>query len=156
MTTTPDDVRRLLVYDPDTGVMRRIKDGAQLMSASSGGYLRGRVAGELHYVHRLAFAWMTGCFPLHQVDHINRNRADNRWCNLRQATAAENAQNVAAKPGSASGCLNVYPADGRWQVKLSRSGRTFVVGRFDELEEAAAAAAAAKRSIHPFARSRQS
>ena len=145
-----EQVRLLLTYDPDTGIMRRHKDGAELRSVGVNGYLRGRVAGELHYVHRLAFAWMTGAFPPHQVDHINRNRADNRWCNLRHANNKENAQNRSARSGSASGCLCVYPANGRWQVKLKVDGRNVVVGRFDDIEEAAAAAVAAKASLHPF------
>ena len=149
-----EQVRRLLTYNPETGVMRREKDGAELRSMSSNGYLRGRVLGELHYVHRLAFALMTGALPPHQVDHINRNRADNRWRNLRHASNKENAQNVSAKAGSASGRLNVYPANGRWQVKLMVNGRSVVVGRFDDIEDAAAAAAVAKASLHPFSQGR--
>ena len=36
---------------------------------------------------------MTGTWPQHQVDHINGDRCDNRWENLRPATKVQNNRN---------------------------------------------------------------
>lgn len=44
-------------------------------------------------LHRLAFLYMEGAFPPNFVDHINRDKSDNRWANLRHATASENGKN---------------------------------------------------------------
>ncbi len=44
-------------------------------------------------LHRVAFAIMTGAWPIDEVDHINRDRQDNKWSNLRQSTSSENKMN---------------------------------------------------------------
>lgn len=53
-------------------------------------YVKGRYerGGTLIRLHRLIL-----CFPLLQVDHINRNGLDNRRCNLRLVTQSENNRN---------------------------------------------------------------
>ena len=43
----------------------------------------------------------TGEWPLYEIDHINRIKTDNRWCNLRDVTCTVNLQN---KPVAESGC----------------------------------------------------
>ena len=39
--------------------------------------------GERFYEHRLVWKWVTGCEPLGDVDHKNRNRQCNQFWNLR-------------------------------------------------------------------------
>lgn len=56
------------------------------------GYLRVRYKGKNHYVHRLIYSLVTGLEP-ESVDHINGDRSDNRWVNLRGATKAQNRHN---------------------------------------------------------------
>lgn len=40
--------------------------------------------------HILIFNWVTGHYPLCVVDHINHNRADNSWNNLRDVSRSDN------------------------------------------------------------------
>lgn len=66
------------------------------------------------------------------IDHINRVRTDNRRCNLRFATRAENAQNCSVKRNSESGVKGVAFRFGRYYVRAR--GRS--LGGFATLEEA--------------------
>lgn len=58
------------------------------------GYRCGRLQGAGLLLHRVAFVLMTGDWPTHELDHINGDRLDNRWCNLRKATRNQNARNT--------------------------------------------------------------
>ena len=88
-------VRELLDYNPETGDFISLGRGRGRGSRYFGcvvGYRRpdGYVAvyfGKKQYLaHLLAWLWMTGEWPKNDVDHINRNRSDNRWSNLRDVT----------------------------------------------------------------------
>ena len=65
------------------------------------GYLRITLKGTTYKTHRLAFLYMTGEMPIGMVDHINGDKADNRWENLidcnhyvNQANRKNNRENV--------------------------------------------------------------
>lgn len=69
------------------------------------------------------------------VDHINRDKLDNRRSNLRFVNASESSSNV--KPHSASGFRGVYPYRGRWRAKAKLAGEYYSLGTYDTPEEAA-------------------
>jgi hypothetical protein len=52
----------------------------------SRGYVTTRVGGKTVYYHRAVFQWVTGREPHPTVEHLNHNKADNRWNNLIEAT----------------------------------------------------------------------
>lgn len=121
-----------------------------------GGYAASTTGGELGrvtYMHRLLMGLTPGDGLT--VDHINRNRLDNRRVNLRVVTAAENYQNVAAKPGTTSEFRGVYwdKAKGKWRASVGLRGKNYILGVFDVEEEAACAAAAFRETHMPFAMS---
>jgi hypothetical protein len=92
------------------------------------------------------------------VDHINRNRLDNRRANLRIVTAAGNSQNAssvtmrAGKPVS-SRFRNVYLRRDGWAVMVRSQGQMVWRGRFATEEEAAAFADEVRLQLMPFAQS---
>ena len=107
-------LKELLAYDPDTGVFtrlvksnRNVRIGAVAGTCDSKGYGQISVDGKLYRAHRLAWLWMTGAWPVAQLDHRNGVRHDNRWENLREATNGENNQNAAIRSNNTSGFMGV-------------------------------------------------
>ncbi len=103
-------------YDPKTGIFsyktnsssnhKRI--GKQAGSFYKQKYLRITLRKKRFQAHRLAFVLMR--VPLSykcEVDHINRNKIDNRWCNLRKATRRLNMSNRDIQKNNTSGTCGV-------------------------------------------------
>ena len=87
-------LRELFSYDPETGAVTRNKTGAQVGYRNVGdGYLRFSLNRSVMKVHRLAWKLQTGEEPPQEIDHVNQDKTDNRWCNLRAAEPRENQAN---------------------------------------------------------------
>ena len=86
------ELRELFDYDPD-GFFVRKSNGIRVKStAHSAGYRTIWFNGKNHKAHRLIYQWHHSECPA-MLDHINRNRADNRIENLRPATNSTNQMN---------------------------------------------------------------
>lgn len=155
---TQERLKELLHYDPETGVFtwrirtsNRVKVGDVAGSAAAYGYLEIGIDGVTAKSHRLAFLYMTGEWPEHDVDHINGIRTDNRWANLRTATRSQNLQNLrAAKSNSKTGLLGVSPYNGTFRASIKHNGKQITLGRFSCPHAAHAAYLKAKAELHPF------
>ena len=82
--------------------------------------------------------------PDNSIDHKDKNKKDNRLCNLRIATHAENLQNKDCK-----GCCFIE-ARNKWQSQIKLNGKHKTIGYYDTYEEAHEAYLAKKRILHPF------
>lgn len=167
-------LKQILEYKPETGVFlwkeRRVthkavrawntrcagKEVGSIHGALSGrSYKRTSIEGRSYYLHRLAFLYMTGEWPPGEVDHADRDPANNAWSNLRCATRAQNSANKRGYRTSQSGVKGVYfvPRTGRWQSKIGVGGKSKHLGTFDSIDDAEAAYRAAAQSIYgQFAR----
>jgi hypothetical protein len=99
------------------------------------------------YLHRAIMNAPAGV----EVDHINRNPLDNRRKNLRFATRTENAQNRSnTVPNSRTGVRGVTQEkrSGRFLAQVFRNRKRIYVGSYLTLEEATAAATAARRAAY--------
>lgn len=155
---TEHRLKELLRYDADTGMFYRMVTTSPNARAGSlagnkirGGYMRMSVDGHEQYAHRLAFLYMTGKWPTHHVDHINGDKADNRWCNLRPATPGENMQNKrSAQSNNQVGLLGVSPKRGKFTARIGVGRKYTNLGVYTTAEEAQAAYLKAKSALHPY------
>lgn len=98
-------LRGLFRYEPSTGQIIRLTNqssnarrGDVAGSPHNAGYLQLSVNGQKLLAHRLAWTLMTGDDPGElEVDHVNGDRSDNRWRNLRLATASQQRGNRVVK-----------------------------------------------------------
>jgi hypothetical protein len=115
---------KLFNYDCETGEIRwaakvprsKTKIGDIAGSVMRDGYRRVIVHGKFVLAHRLAWLMYYGKFPENEIDHINRNRADNRICNLREATRSQNCMNRNNRYREASSRYYTKHKSGKFQV----------------------------------------
>lgn len=88
-----------------------------------------------------------------EVDHINRNRLDNRRCNLRIVSHRHNMQNKPSYTGSASQYRGVSWDSQRslWRARVTVDGKQYRLGRFASEAEAGEIARQARLRLMPFA-----
>lgn len=73
------------------------------------------------------------------VDHINGNGLDNRRCNLRLCTQAQNCRNSRKHSDGKSRFIGVHPHRGKWEVVVTHQRKDYYGGSFDDEVEAAKA-----------------
>lgn len=148
--TTAERIRELVRYEPDTGHFYSLRTGKKRFSTPNVfGYLRLSVDGKNYTAHRLAWLYVHGAWP-NVVDHINGNPADNRLCNLRSVTPAENRQNQQkVRSSSKTGFIGVRFKRNRFIALLFIDGKKKEFGRFLTAEEAHASYLEAKRKHYP-------
>lgn len=145
---TDETLKALLHYDPQTGAFTWLAGQRRGTSAGSGqskGYMQIVIGGRKYYAHRLAWLYMTGKWPGIQIDHINGNKGDNRFSNLREVTPAQNQHNTGANKLNQSGFKGVSKRkkyEG-WEAQIRINGKRTYLGTFSSPEEASAAYQAA-------------
>ena len=150
------ELRNQLRYDPDTGEFwwtvphHKRQMNRPVGSYDRDGYKRIFYNKRLFALHRLAFYFMTGSMPLHCVDHINGVRDDNRWCNLRLATRAENMQNKKKQTNTVSQYPGLSFHAGKWQCNIGFNNKRIYLGRYHTEEDAALAYILVKQRLHSF------
>lgn len=154
-----DDLKNILHYNPETGVFTWLcdrggtaKEGTVAGTLSEKGYIRINIYGKIHAAHRLAFLYMLGVTPQHQIDHINRIRHDNRFSNLRVVTPIGNARNRSLSINNKTGVDGVSwdRQRGRFKVCIYVNNRCINIGRYLTLDKAKEAREYAKRLYHPI------
>lgn len=142
MALTQEKLKELLDYNPETGQFHwrvdrsdRVKAGHIAGGSSlSHGYKRIGIGYRNYPQHRLAFLYMTGEWPSKLVDHINGNKADNRWGNLREADDLQNARNKSMQSNNTSGHIGIRKPKDRKKFVVQVQGKH--VGYCETLEEA--------------------
>jgi hypothetical protein len=169
---TVAQLRLLLRYDQKTGKLfwkQRARElfssdgswktwntrfaGKEALTASIGGksgYLHGHVLGVKLRAHRVIWAFVTGDWPVQEIDHINGNPQDNRFENLRCVEHSENNRNLSMPVTNTSGVVGVSwsNARGRWVAQIWDRGRHRGLGRFVRFEDAVKARKSAEKALN--------
>jgi hypothetical protein len=142
---TEQDIARAFRYCPVTGLLTwaigagQAKPGKRAGRVMRCGYRGVTLGGREYLEHRLIWRLMTGAWPESQIDHVNMNRADNRWENLRPATNAQQQANTSRTARrNKFGHKGIYWDADRslWRSQINVNGRPLRLGRFKTKDEA--------------------
>lgn len=158
---TFSEISKLLKYEPGTGKLfwlprpvevctseaeakrwnSRFAEKEAFQTIDSDGYFKGAIMCRHFRAHRVVWLLHYREWPKNQIDHINGIKTDNRICNLRDVTPAENSKNQRASIKNTSGFRGVYwnKNDGKWQSYIRENGRSKHLGVFTDFNEAVAA-----------------
>ena len=94
------------------------------------------------YGHHFAWFWVNGNVEINEIDHINRNKTDNRICNLRNVTHQVNTWNSKHKG------YYYHKRDKKYMARIALNNKTIYLGLYDTPEEARQAYLNAKQKYH--------
>ena len=142
---TQEYVRSILNYNPETGIVQRkvyrgpnAKKGDIIKTIDSWGYIIICIDKSRYRLHRIIWLYMTGKWPKDQIDHINRIKADNKWCNLREATPSQNKINAIPRSNNTSGHQGITWRKNtrKWRARICVNYKRIHLGYFNNKKEA--------------------
>ena len=163
---TPDLVRSLIAYDPQTGLLTWRERGPEMLSTRRAhsswnaryagrlalhcddgkGYRHGRIFRKHLFAHRAAWMIANGSMPPDRIDHINGNGSDNRLENMRAVTNSDNGRNSKRSSRNKSGVTGVcwVKRQQKYLAYIGSASNREYLGTFGDLSSAAAARRAAE------------
>jgi hypothetical protein len=159
---TAEVARAIYEYNAETGDLifrRRSRFGPDRTGRIAGctksrkGYRTVYINGIVYYAHRVIWLIVHGYWPKHHIDHINRDPADNRLCNLREATCSQNNYNSRLSSRNKIGVKGVYFDRGRYRGQVWCDGQYHNAGYHKSFEVAVQATLKLRLRLHgEFAR----
>lgn len=125
--------------------------GKPIQSKNSAGYISVQLSVDgcvyTGYAHRVIWLFESGLWPNYTIDHINGDKSDNRFSNLRDVEHSVNCRNQKRKKNN-SGYMGVwYRAEmDKYRATLYVGGRTKHLGYFPTLDEAVLARISAQET----------
>lgn len=141
---TLEELKRNLDYDHITGLFtwKIPKRGLHVDdiagSINDQGYIILSINLHRYRGHRVAWFYMTGEWPTGEIDHIDGNRSNNSWSNLRDVPRLQNKRNQGRIITNTSGYNGVmwYKAGEKWHAQITIEGKAMHLGYFENLEDA--------------------
>ena len=154
----------MLNYDPITGILTWRKGrggypaGSKAGCLDSKGYIQISINKKKYRAHRIAWALHTGMDPGDlEIDHIDLNKQNNAFSNLRLANRLENCWNRPKVNKSVGSLKNVYfrKTSGKWFSQITVNGKYIYLGTYDSQHLAYKAYCEAANKFHGnFARAK--
>jgi hypothetical protein len=141
---TYERLNDLLTYEESTGIFfwrkttsARVRVGNIAGHLNKSGYITIRIDKKLDYAHRLAFkirGYTIG--NRQQVDHINGNRSDNSFKNLRLVSNGQNSMNSKISKNNTTGIKGVsfLIKENKFLSQLVVNGEQKYIGLFPSLD----------------------
>lgn len=155
-----DRLQEVLDYDPETGILSwrirlspRNRPGQRAGHLTDDGYRRIGIDGVQHFAHHLAWYHFYGEIAEREIDFKNLNKDDIRIHNLRLASRAENAHNVARVSTNSTGYKGVAVFNNprnrkKYRAQIRANGQRLFLGLFHTPEEAYEAYCKKARELH--------
>ena len=138
----------VLIWKRD-GRSRSIKAGDPIYCGfQSNGYMVCRTSTNPRRIlkaHHLVWYFTTGQWATKEIDHIDGNRANNEFSNLREATRSQNMCNSFSRRGHLRG---ICEQNGKFKVAISHNRQRIYLGQYPSAELAAAAYRQAAQDLH--------
>lgn len=158
---TYEEAHRLFAYDQETGILtrkvatRRSPVGSEVGTVACNGYLVFGIydnetqKSKNYLVHRVAFLMMTGRWP-NETDHIDGERTNNAWYNLREVTRSQNNANRAVNVNNPTGLKGVSynKKTGKYIAGICVNGKRMYLGSYDCPTEAHKAYCVVAKVVH--------
>lgn len=138
---TQEKLNSVFNYDPITGI---VTHKHTTISGNSGdvvgyphneGYITAYIGRKEYLLHRLIWLMQTGEWPV-QVDHIDHNRSNNAWLNLRNVVSRDNQMNM-TKRVSKLGIQGVRQLkSGKYHAYIIVNRKQLTLGSYEELSDA--------------------
>lgn len=169
-----DVLLQLLRYEPDTGKLFWRHRGEEWFKSGVGrytarraaaawntrhadkeaftglthGYHEGAIFRSNYRAHRVIWKMVTGEDP-EVIDHLDRDRGNNRWENLSNTSHAQNLRNCGLSKNNTSGMTGVRWDDrqSRWHAQIMVDYKTINLGYFEAVDDAVAARQSANRKF---------
>jgi hypothetical protein len=148
---TQAQVRELFDYDPSAGhliwkIERYRKHPGDIAGCDHfrrNGYKTVTVSinYKRYLAHRIIWLWVTGKWPVEEIDHKDGDGSNNRWSNLREATKLQNGSNLPIKRNNKTGVAGVAvdKRRGDYRARIMVNRKEIYLGNFPTIKEAAEA-----------------
>lgn len=145
----------ILSYNKRNGVFvwlvsrGRVKVGDIAGSVKPDGYTYIKIDKKDYGAHILACFYINEKWPTNDVDHIDGNRSNNKYKNIRVATRSQNKMNTKLRSDNTTGVKGVYFCNRtkKYQAQITLNGKNKYLGRYKTLKEARAAYCNAAREL---------
>lgn len=130
-----EEIRKQLSYDPETGIVTRLKDGSA-MAVPKTSFLGTHIQ-----ITHIIWVLMYGRWPEEEIDHRDKDRSNNKFSNLRECTRTSNMQNRRWNNPNGKGVTfrGEKPIGRQWQAQIQVNKKKMQLGFYATAEEAAEA-----------------
>ena len=152
---TQAKLKEALTYDPDTGIFTRKSNQKCKLKLGDAGrrnrtYIKINVLGRSYQAHRLAWLYMEGCMPKNiNIDHIDRDKSNNRFNNLRLSNQQCNSRNCGNWKNNSSGVKGVswHETAAKWQGIIAINKKNKNLGLYESFHNAVCARLIAEQCL---------